>query len=462
MNLTSTPVARAAARHIAETPDRILPADVFDMAKRCLVDWFGVALAGTDSAAGRIVRDRARAWRSEGRARILFGKTAAPAVAAFVNSTYAHVHDFDDTHIPTDAHFSGPTWAAVLALGQQRETPADTLLRAFVAGFEVGAKLGGRRLGHAMQARGFHPTGVMGRLSVTASAAAILGLDADRTAHALALAATQAAGLTGSVGTMSKPLQGGKVAMEGIMAAELATEGMTGEPAIFEPAGGLASAFVQDGFAEIADPDFGADWEILRNSFKPYACLHGIHPSVDAALALAPRVARQPIEKIEVEVAPGVARIGGNPDPRTPLEAKFSVAYCVALGLSGRHAMPQDFNDDLLADRDFRALMGRITVLPVEGRKMINSKVVVTCTDGRRLEADVPLSRGHPGNPMGWDAREAKFTALAEPVLGSRAASLLCALREFDTPGGMAEAFALMDGRPAASGAAISQRGNWK
>jgi 2-methylcitrate dehydratase PrpD len=460
--MTLAPIARAAARYVAETPGRTLPDAVSDAARRCLVDWFGVALAGIDSAPGRMIRDRARAWRSDGAARILLGETAAPAVAAFVNATYAHVHDFDDTHIPTDAHFSGPTWAAVLALGQQCNASADTLLRAFVAGFEAGAKLGGRRLGHAMQARGFHPTGVMGRLSVAASAAAILGLDAERAGHALALAVTQAAGLTGSVGTMSKPLQGGKVAMEGIMAAELAAEGMTGEPAVFESGGGLASAFVQDGFAEIADPDFAAGWEILRNSFKPYACLHGIHPSVDAALALAPRVAGRPIRQIEVEVAPGVARIGGNPDPRTPLEAKFSVAYCVALGLSGRQAMPDDFNDDLLADHDFRALMRQVAVIPVDGRKMINSKITVTCADGCRLEADVPLSRGHPGNPMDWDALEAKFMALAEPVLGSRAGPLCRALREFDRSGAMAEAFALMDGRPAGPGGAFSQRRNGK
>ncbi len=450
----TAPIARAAARYIAEMPTRALPVEVEDAARRCLVDWFGVALVGIGSAPARMVQTRARTWKSRGVAGLLPGGTAAPAVAAFVNSTCAHVHDFDDTHIPTDAHFSGPTWAAVLALGQQNAVAEQALLRAFVTGFEVGAKLGGRRLGHAMQARGFHPTGVMGRLAVAASAAAILGLDVDRAANALGLAVTQAAGLTGSVGTMSKPLQGGKVAMDGVLAAELAAEGMTGKPALFEPGGGLASAFVQDGFAEIAEPDCAAGWEILRNSFKPYACLHGIHPSVDAARALALRVDPETIETAEVEVAPGVARIGGNPDPKTPLEAKFSVAYCVALGLAGRRAMPADFSKDLLENSGFRTLMKRIVVVPVEGRKMINSKVTVTCADGRCLVEDVPLSLGHPGNPMGWDALEAKFLALAEPVLGSRAMPLLRRLRQFDRPGAMAEIFALIEGRLAGSGAA--------
>ena len=67
-------------------------------------------------------------------------------------------------------------------------------------------------------------------------------------------------------------------------------------------------------------------------------------------------------------------------------------------------------------------------------------------------------SRGHPGNPMGWDALGTKFRALAEPVLGARAGPLLRVLREFDRPGAMAEAFRLTDGRPA--GAADSQRGS--
>ena len=115
----------------------------------------------------------------------------------------AHVNDFDDTHIPTDAHFSAPIWPALLALADEVGANEIQLLGAFVTGFEVGAKLGGRRLGHAVLARGFQATGVMGRLGAAAAAAALLQLDAEKSAHALALVATQAGGLSRAAGSMS-------------------------------------------------------------------------------------------------------------------------------------------------------------------------------------------------------------------------------------------------------------------
>jgi len=443
-------IAAAAGRFVAAK--RTLPDTAKEAALRCLLDWTGVAVAGADTASGRLAHSLAARWASRGSSPILFGGTAASAVAAFVNSTYAHAHDFDDTHIPTDAHFSGPTWAATLAVGSAVGASGAAMIDAFVTGFETGAKLGGRRLGHAMQARGFQPTGLMGRLSAAAAAACLLELGAERAAHALAIAATQTAGLTGAVGSMGKPLQGGKSAMEGVLAAELAAEGMVGAPGLLEAGGGLARALVQDGTAEIADPKFEDGWEILRNSFKPYACLHGIHPSIDAARDLAPRIAGRPLNSVRVEVAPGVARIGGIRAPKTPLQGKFSVAFCVALGLAGRSLMPADFTEQAVADPGLRDIVKRIDVVPVDGRKMIDSRIVVRLEDGEELDSDIPLSWGHPGNPMDRTALEEKFDALVRPVLGDAAAALCAALAQFDRPGRMEQVFALLGPRRGQSG----------
>lgn len=140
---------------------------------------------------------------------------------------------------------------------------------------------------------------------------------------------------------MSKAYQNARTAQDGLVAARMAADGFIAAPNIFE-GDGVACAFVQDGFPQIMEPDFDVGWEVLRNSFKPYACLDGIHPAVDAARQLAPQIGSCEIAKIDVFVAPGVARVGGIKEPDSVLECKFSVRFCVALGLTGSMAHGRD------------------------------------------------------------------------------------------------------------------------
>src|SRR5438067_11913731 len=155
------------------------------------------------------------------------------------------------------------------------------MLAAFITGFEVAARIGDG-LGEPVSARGWHGTGVFGRLGAAAAASVLLRLDAERTLHALGAAATQTSGLVASFGTMAKPFHAGKAAMDGVVAAQLAAAGLAAAPGLLEPGGGLDNALVQDGTVRIAPVDL-AGWRILDNSFKPYAACHLTHPAVDAA-----------------------------------------------------------------------------------------------------------------------------------------------------------------------------------
>ena len=141
--------------------------------------------------------------------------------------------------------------------------------------------MGGRRLGHAMLARGFQATGVMGRLGCGCGRSSLLQLDAENQPTRWHCAHRQE-DCSRAAGSMSKAYQSARTAQDGLVAARMAADGFVAAPNIFEEDGGLARAFVQDGFAQIMVPDFDAGWEVLGNSFKPYACLHGIHPAVDA------------------------------------------------------------------------------------------------------------------------------------------------------------------------------------
>jgi len=424
--------AQVAARWLATASSRVLPDEIIEAARRTLIDWFACCVGALREPVVDIITRRVRAWSPSGEALLLTGGATAPAFAALVHSTAAHACDFDDTHIYTDAHFSGPTWAAVLAHDRESAPLDDSVMcQAYVAGFEAAAKLGGRRMGHAMSQRGFQPTGLLGRLSAAAACAVVQKLAEQQIALALSIAASQSAGLTASFGTMLKPFQGGKTALDGVLAAELAREHFDAPVSIFEKGGGLARALVQDGYAEIAVPDFGAGWEILRNSTKAYPCLHGIHSAIDAAREVHARLHGREIEHVRVFVGPAVPRIARFTRPSSPHEAKFSITYGVVLGLLGKTAAPHDYELGTLCSELVQGLLPRIEVVPTEGRKMIDACVEAKLTDGEILSVDVPLARGHPGRPLLEAELEAKFMSLVAPVLGRTSETLLGTLKMF-------------------------------
>ncbi len=418
------------------------------------MDWFACTLGGINDPLVSILQRRLKVWSPSGSAPLLTGHYSAPAFAALLHATAAHTTDFDDTHIWTDAHFSGPTWAAILAqLGDKPQASDAFLCKAFVAGFETGTKLGGRRLGHAMVHRGFQATAMLGRLSGAAACSVMAGLDAQRTAMALSIAGCQTAGLSIAAGTMMKPFNGGKTAFDAVIAAELAADGFIADPALFEQGGGeigaqriggLARAFVQDGYAEFAYPDFAAGWEILRNSTKAYPCLHGIGPVIDAARELSAQIAGRKIVKVRAYVGPSVPKIARYDRPATAHEGRFSIQYCAALGLLDRPFTEQNFAPDVMRSPEVEQLVNRVEVVPTEGRKMYNAAVDVTLDTGEVLLADVPLGRGHPGRPLTAQELQAKFCMLVEPVLGSLTAELVDVLREFPRNGTIRHAFEIV------------------
>jgi 2-methylcitrate dehydratase PrpD len=438
--------ATAAARFVATAPQRNYSAEVIDAAKQCLVDWCGVAIGARDEPAGRTVRGVAESWGGTGSARVLLGGTGPAPTVALVNGTLAHCLDYDDTHIGCTGHLSGPTWAAALAVGAEVGASESEILGAFITGFEVGARIGRKGLGMIANDRGWHSTGIVGRFAAAAAAGVLYGLNEERGLHALGAAATQVAGLTGSFGTMSKPLHAGKAAMDGVFAAQIAAKGFVAATDLLEAEKGLGAAIIQDGSATIDVGDFTDGWEITRNTFKPYAACLLTHPAIDAGRSLAEKIAGLEIDSVHAEVNPMAIKLAGKTAPDTPLAAKFSTAFCIALGLSGYRATNGDFCDERVADTALQDLAGRIDLAPTDSVRATAARMEVRLKDGSVLEAETPLALGNPGNPMSRDDMEAKFMPMVEPALGDGAAELLAVLRDFETPGRLADYDALVAG----------------
>lgn len=421
------PNATALGAFIAGARTRVLPAEIANAAKLCLADWMSVALGAAVEPAGRIARDVAQSWGSTGKAALLLGGRAAPPMAALVNGTFAHCLDFDDTYVDSITHISAPVWAATLALGTEAGASEAELLQAFVTGFEVVARVG-HGLGQELTSRGLHGTGVFGRIGAAAAGAAVLGLDAERAVHAIALGATQAGGFVGSFGTMAKPFHAGKAAMDGVIAAQLAAAGFTGAAGLFEPGGGMDNALIQDGGASLAPVAF-SEWRILRNSFKPYAACHLIHPAIDAARALwADGGTPGAGEKISAEVGALAKKVTGDTvgQPTGALAGKFDLRYCVALALHGHDLSAVDFREPWHVAPEVARLAEQVTVTATPEMGFAAAAVAI---GARRVH--VPVAKGHPGNPMDWADMRMKFDGLVAESLGNRAPALFAALRDF-------------------------------
>src|SRR5215207_165064 len=434
----------AIASYIAGAGERQLPPEIADAARLCLADWLGVAIGAGEEAAGRIVREVAASWGSSGRATVLFangsrGNAAAP-FAALANGTLAHCLDFDDTYVRAITHTSAPVWAATLALGEEAGASEQALLAAFATGFEVASRVGAD-LGEAATARGWHGTGVFGRLGAAAAAAALLELDAGQSLNALGAAATQTGGLTASFGTMAKPFHAGRAAMDGVVAAQLAAAGFEAATGLFEPGGGLDNALVQDRGAAIPEVEF-AGWNITGNSFKPYAACHLTHPAIDAARALRGEgVDPASVRAVRAEIGALADQITGGKSgaPATPLEGKFDFKYCIALALHGGEVSAADFREPWRPDPAVCATAGRVAAVVSPDMGFASARLTLDFADGRSASRTVPVAKGHPGNQMNWDDMRAKFDALAAPLLGPRSESLFALARDFGRGGTLAE-----------------------
>lgn len=435
----TTPNLDAVCRFVGETADRSLPPAIRDLGKQCLVDWFAVSLAARPDAAPAAARRLVQQWATSGRALNLYGDTGAAAPMALVNGTLSHSVDYDDMHFGTAYHASGPTLAATLAVATDRGCTELELLGAFVAGYEVGTTMGGAGVGPRLAAAGWHPTGVLGHFSAASAAAALLRLNSGQIANALGLAATQAGGLQASGGTMGKPFHVGKAAMNGVMAAELALLGMDANTSLLDDAqGGMLGCLFQEPLLAHFDA-LGRAWQIEGNTFKPYASCQLSHAAHEAARGMAEGFRRDGLREIRIHVNPLAKTVAGRQRATSPMEGKFSNAFCVALGLKGYDADMSGFTDARIRDPELQALTALARVHASDSVERWQARIELDYGEGGVVRGETRAVRGSPTQPLTWADLDAKFLSATATILGDEAPRLLEALHDFEKPGRLAE-----------------------
>lgn len=427
---------------------REFPADILVAAKVALIDVMGCAIGAWDDECVRPVRRVVEGWGARGEAQVFLGGRTAPAFAALANGTMAHAMDYDDSHQMGAGHISCVCGTAALAVAGQLGSSEKDMLAAYITGFEVMARLAGGGppgVGRSLHRRGLHPTSVFGRVGAAVVASVLMRLTPQQTEYAVGAATTTAGGLVGSFGTHSKPFHGGKAAMDGILAAELAREGFQASTKLLELEKGLLDAFIQDRKVEVPPMDFSY-WELKRNGFKPYASCRATHASIQTSRKLAAAVGGRKITRVHAKVHPNVVVVANQLNPQTPLEHKFSVRYCMAMGLTGYRLVASDFTDKLMQDAKLKeiAAVTEVEVVPEQPQYEAHLDVYVE-GEAKPLHADTNIVLGHADNPMSEDEVWGKFDGLVTPVLGAdKAHALYDLLKHFEMPGNLKKIVSLV------------------
>lgn len=392
---------------------------------RCsLLDWAACGRAGTDEPVARITRDFARAEGGVAEAQVLGHAQPLPArAAALVNGATSHALDYDDTHFDYIGHPSVTMFPAALALAERQGASGRAFLDAALVGLEVACRVG-RWLGRSHYQHGFHQTATSGSFGAAAACARLLGLDAERTAHALGIAATRAAGLKSQFGTMGKPYHAGTAASNGVEAALLAAAGFVSRPDALECEQGFGETHAgsAENEAEVL-AGLGAVFRFEKVQYKLHACCHGTHAGLEALAALRAAHGTQAadIEGITLTVHPRWLRVCNLERPRTGLEAKFSYRLTAAMIFGDLNTGALATYTDAVCERpDLVALRDRVRVDTDDTLADTAARVALQLKSGARLEhahdldAEVPLA-----------AQQAKLRHKAAGLVGADTAERL-------------------------------------
>ncbi|MBS0643046.1 MAG: MmgE/PrpD family protein [Proteobacteria bacterium] len=404
-----------------------IPAAERDWTASAFADTVGVALAGIVEDGPRIMLRVPGVAAAEGPA-LIHGTNRRTSVldAALVNGVAAHALDFDDVAGSLGGHPSAMLVPALIPLAEMQGSNGRDLVLAYVVGFETACRIA-RGVHFHHYEKGWHPTATLGIFGTVAGAARLLHLSIDQTAVALGMAASFASGLKANFGTMTKPLHVGHSIRNGVFAALMAREGFTANPGAFEHKQGFLDVFNGPGTYETARmlDEWYAPFECGGAGdpgLKPYPCCGSTHPSIGRMLDLARHHDLKAEQIAHITVMPHARRLPhtNNPDPRTPLGAKFSIQYCVARALVDRSVKLSHFEGDAHFDPTIRALMAKITAKPhPDMPEDWGTEVIVETRDGRRLASrldDYP-SRGPAGDPMTHAELWSKFADCAERSL---------------------------------------------
>jgi 2-methylcitrate dehydratase PrpD len=411
-------LTRRLAEFLAAATYSDLPVQVIEDTKRAVLDWLGSAMAGSLEPPARMARE-AVASMGDAAAAVAFGRGVA-----------SHILELDDIHKTSTVHAGAPVISAALTVAEREHSDGRAFLLAVALGYEAALRVG--EAVNPSHYRYWHPTGTAATFGAAAAAGSLLKLNAAQMLDALGSAGTQAAGLWefNADGAMSKHLHPGKAAMNGVMATDLARVGFTGATRVLEGERGFFRAMSSSYDESRITDGLGERWKVSENCYKLHSCCGHTHTAIDIAQCRRPLGMQGPtdIRDIHIETYASGYEIVKEMRPQTPYQAKFSIAYCVAVALLDGRADLDQFTPRRMADPAIAALLERTRVtvagdLTARYPAAWPARLTITLANGETIQGAADFPRGNPENPVSTQELEEKFRGLVAPRFGTAAAA---------------------------------------
>ena len=399
-----------------------LPSEVVNQAKRCLLDYLGVVLAGSTTETAKKTRTFLSKFNGDANVTAIGNRRKTDIFkAALVNGITSHALELDEGHRRSTVHSGASVISTLLPLVEQENTDGRRAIVALVAGFETAIRIG-TAIQPSHRSCGFHATATCGTFGAAMAASKILNLSEKEMSCALGIAGTSASGLQQYLedGSEIKQYHPGKAALCGLLAAYLAQSGLTAPNNILEGKLGFCkSTSVEYNMPEIIY-DLGSKFSIIDVYFKPYAACRHSHAPIDAIISIRSKenIEVDNIEKVNVLTYHSAVDGHADPHPQSTVGAKMSTPFSVAVALKTGRAGPEEFTPSFFNNPEVINLAKRIAVQEdPELTRLYSDRrpaiVEIITKDGNKFQERVDFPKGEPENPLSDKELIKKFTDLA-------------------------------------------------
>jgi 2-methylcitrate dehydratase PrpD len=422
------------AKFVSHAKYEDIPGQVVELGKKSILDGLGLALAGSKAQTGTLCRRYLeKIGACDGKSTIIgSARKTSPRFAAFVNGVSIHADDFDDTQLAVAkdrvygllVHPTVPVLPALFALAERGGVSGKQLTLAYHLGVEVECKIA-EAISPRHYQDGFHSTGTCGPFGSSAACAKLLRFEHSEILHTFGLVASQSGGLRENFGTMTKPFQAGHAAESGLVSAELVALGWTAAGQILEADRGFFHAFGGSYDPAAIMDRLGKPWTFASPgiSLKPYPSGSLTHPAMTelARMIEANNIQAAQVEKIDVGANHNMTTTLLHHQPKTGLEAKFSMEFCIAILLLEHKAGLKEFSDRVVQRADVQEMIRRVNFYvdpeaESAGYDKMTSLLKIHLKNGSFVAGRADFGKGSPANPMTFEEAAAKFRGCAEYV----------------------------------------------
>ena len=408
-----------------------IPKSVIELAKKHILDGFGLALSGSVARTGEYLFKHIKKNSAKGKATVIGSTMKLPSqFAALANGVGIHSDDYDDTQLAVAkdrvygllTHPTAPCLPSAFAEGEIHKINGKDFLNAYLIGVDVECKIS-----EAMSPRhyqhGFHSTATCGTFASAAAASKIRKYSFDKTLRSIGIAASLSAGLRENFGTMTKPLHAGRAAESGVIACDLSDYGWSSTDKILESPRGFFQAHGGGYDINAIKGKLGRPWTFSKPgiSIKPHPCGSLTHPGMTKMLELIKKhnIMSDQVLKVDVGTNHNMQNALIHHRPTNEFQAKFSMEYSMAILLVQRRAYIPEYQDKRINKPDVQKMLRKINfyknkVAEAAGYDKMTTIIDIYLKNGKKISGRGDFGKGSPMIPMTYDEVADKFLGCCE------------------------------------------------